>query len=155
MEFDPASIIPPPPPGHLEALEDYYDIKLPDDYKRFVVTHNGAVPLTTRFDVAGLERMVERFLPVIQDAEDHPLGWLELEVVASQLDSRLTDDEDGENINLIPIAALFAGNFVVLDYRKGPENPTIGFWDHEASEDFAPAVTTVARSFSEFLSILR
>jgi hypothetical protein len=132
MEFDPASIVPPPPPGHLEALEDYYDIKLPDDYKRFVVT-----------------------LPVIQDVEDHPLGWLELEVVASQLDSRLSDDEDGENINLIPIAALFAGNFVVLDYRKGPENPTVGFWDHEASEDFAPAVTTVARSFSEFLSILK
>lgn len=155
MEFDPASIIPAPPPGHLEAVEDYYGIELPDDYKRFVKSHNGAIPRTARFDVNGLERMVERFLPVLQDAEDHPLGWLELEVVASQLDSRLADDPDGENINLIPIAALFAGNFVVLDYRASPTNPTIGFWDHEASEDFAPAVTTVAKTFDEFLSILR
>ena len=155
MELDPASIIPAPPQGHLEAVEAYYEIKLPEDYKRFVNSSNGAVPRTARFDANGLERMIERFLPVLQDAEDDPLGWLELEVVASQLDSRLSDDPDGENINLIPIAALFAGNFVVLDYRKGPSNPTVGFWDHEASDDFAPAVTTVAKSFSEFLSILR
>jgi len=155
MPFDPASIIPPPPPGRVEMLEDYFEIPLPDDYKRFVTTHNGAVPLESRFDVAGLERAVERFLPIIQDVEGHPLGWLDLEVVASQLDSRLTDDEDGENINLVPIAAVLAGDFIVLDYRKGSEHPTIGLWDHEASEDFAPAVTTVARTFNEFLSILR
>ncbi|HST91569.1 MAG TPA: SMI1/KNR4 family protein, partial [Brevundimonas sp.] len=98
---------------------------------------------------------VERFLPIIQDVEGHPLGWLDLEVVASQLDSRLTDDEDGENINLVPIAAVLAGDFIVLDYREGCEHPTIGLWDHEASEDFAPAVTTVAQTFNEFLSILR
>jgi len=155
MEFDPASIIPPPPPGQVETLEDYFEITLPDDYKQFVATHNGAVPLENRFDVAGLERMVERFLPILQEVERHPLGWLDLEVVASQIDSRLTDDEDGETINLVPIAALLAGDFIVLDYREGPENPTVGFWDHEASEEFAPAVTTVAQTFNEFLSNLR
>jgi cell wall assembly regulator SMI1 len=155
MEYDPASIIPPPPPGRIETLEDYFEVTFPDDYKQFAATHNGAVPLKNRFDIEGLERVIERFLPILQDVEDHPLGWLDLEVVASQLDARLTDDEDGENINLIPIAALLAGDFVVLDYRKGLESPTVGFWNHEASEDFAPAVTTVARTFNEFLSILR
>lgn len=155
MEFDPASILPAPPPGHIETLEGYYAVQLPEDYKQFVSSHNGAIPSANRFEASGVERLIERFLPILADAESHPLGWLELEVVASQLDSRLTDDVDGETINLIPIAALFAGDFLVLDYRKGPIDPTIGFWDHEASEDFAPAVTTVARSFSELLSILR
>lgn len=115
MEFDPASVIPPPPLGQVRTLEDYFEVTLPDDYKQFVATHNGSVPLESRFDVAGVERMVERFLPIIQDVEDHPLGWLDLEVVASQLDTRLTDNEEGENINLVPIAALLAGDFIVLD----------------------------------------
>jgi len=105
MEFDPATIL-PAPPEHLEALEDYYEVQLPEDFKRFVLSHNGAIPRARRFDAAGAERLIERFLPVLADAEDHPLGWLELEVVASQLDSRLTDDPDGETVTLIPIATL-------------------------------------------------
>jgi hypothetical protein len=67
----------------------------------------------------------------------------------------LTDDRNGENITLIPIAALFAGDFLVLDYRASALEPTIGLWDHEQSEDFAPAVTTVARTFSGLLAMLR
>ncbi|KQV56776.1 MULTISPECIES: SMI1/KNR4 family protein [unclassified Caulobacter] len=154
MEFDPATILPAPPPEHLETLEDYYEVQLPEDYKRFVLSHNGAIPRARRFDAAGVERLIERFLPVLADAEDHPLGWLELEVVASQLDSRLTDDPDGETVTLIPIATLFAGDFLVVDYRASALEPTIGLWDHEQSEDFAPAVTTVAKTFSELLAML-
>jgi hypothetical protein len=155
MEIDPASIVPAPPPGHLETLEEYYEVQLPEDFKRFVLNHNGAVPRARRFEAAGVERLIERFLPVLSDVEDHPLGWLELEVVASQLDSRLTDDRNGENITLIPIAALFAGDFLVLDYRASALEPTIGLWDHEQSEDFAPDVTTVAKTFSGLLAMLR
>jgi hypothetical protein len=155
MEIDPASILPAPPSGHLQALEDYYEVQLPEDYKHFVLSHNGAIPRTGRFDAAGAERMIERFLPILADAEDHPLGWLELEVVVSQLDSRLTDDRDGETVTLIPIAALFAGDFLVLDYRASSAEPTIGLWSHEQSEDFAPAVITVARTFNALLAMLR
>lgn len=155
MEFDPASILTPPNPAHIKTLEDYYEVEFPSDYKQFVQRFNGAVPRTNKFDAAGLERIVERFLPILEDAENDPAGWAEVEVVASQLDSRLSDDENGENINLIPIAALFAGNFVVLDFRGGPADPTVGFWDHELSDDFAPAVTPVAPTFSAFLSMLR
>jgi len=155
MEIDPASTLPAPPPGHLETLEDYYGVQLPEDFKRLVQNHNGAIPRARRFDAAGAERLIERFLPILADAEDHPLGWLELEVVASQLDARLTDDPAGETITLIPIAALFAGDFLVLDYRAPSTEPTIGLRNHEQSEDFAPAVTPVARTFSEFLSMLR
>lgn len=76
-------------------------------------------------------------------------------MIASQLDSRLASDPDGDNIDLVPIAALFGGDFVVLDYRGAPDTPSVAIWDHESSTDFAPAVRTVSAGFTEFLAQLR
>ncbi len=82
-------------------------------------------------------------------------GWVDVEVVASQLDARLATNPEGEHMDLIPIAALFAGDFVVLDYRQIRTLPSVGVWDHEASIDFAPVVHTVAPTLATFLALLR
>lgn len=82
-------------------------------------------------------------------------GWAGVEVAASQLDARLATNPDGEHIHLIPLAALFAGDFVVLDYRKNRAVPSVGVWDHEASSDFAPQVQAVAPTLTAFLALLR
>jgi hypothetical protein len=149
------TVLPAPSEEHVRDVEDYYGISFPEDYLELLKAANGGVPLRRQFHLGNRERMIERFLPVLDDAgNDEKHGWADVEVVASQLDSRLATDPDGENIDLIPIAALFAGDFLVLDYSKG-EPPTIAVWNHEASTDFAPVVEAVAGDLASFLGSLQ
>ena len=149
------SVLPPPSDALLTQVQAYYEVKFPADYLRLLSQSNGCEPTRKFFALDGNERVVERFLPMLEDAKsDERNGWADLEVVASQLDTRLATDPDGENIDLIPIAALFAGDFVVLDYRANRAVPTVGVWNHEASTDFAPVVKTVAPTVTEFLGML-
>ena len=57
-------------------------------------------------------------------------------------------------LQLIPIVALFGGDFICLDYTKSKENPSICIWYHEASYELDPAVEFVANNFTEFLKML-
>ncbi|MED4236703.1 hypothetical protein P4689_08980 [Priestia megaterium] len=62
---------------------------------------------------------MERFLCVLEDSEsDHINGWYDVEVIIAQIGERLTDNEDSIGIDVIPIAALFAGDFLCLDFRE-------------------------------------
>lgn len=150
----PGTVLPPPSEIHVKEVESYYGITLPEDYRSFLTSANGGTPMRRQFRLDGNEKVIERFLPLLDNAgEDSKNGWADVEVVASQLDSRLAVDPDGDAIDLIPIAALFAGDFLVLDYRDR-DAPSIGVWDHEASTDFEPVVETVSDSFSEFLEKL-
>ena len=72
----------------------------------------------------------------------------------SQIGERLTDNEDLIGVEVLPIAELFAGDYVCLDYRKSKEKPSICVWSHEESEDFAPVTYKVADTFSEFVEML-
>lgn len=65
-----------------------------------------------------------------------------------------TDNEDLIGVEVLPIAELFAGDYVCLDYRKSREKPSICVWSHEESEDFAPVTYKVADTFSEFVEML-
>lgn len=65
-----------------------------------------------------------------------------ISVVLTQIDERLTDNPDTLGGELIPIAILFAGDFVCLDYRKSSK-PSICIWFHEKSEVFAPGASLV------------
>ena len=65
------------------------------------------------------ELLIERFLCLLEDPEDDDEnGWYDIEVVLSDIDTRLTDDEDLTGINIIPFAVLFAGDFLCLDFRE-------------------------------------
>jgi len=55
---------------------------------------------------------------------------------------------------MLPIAALFAGNFLCLDYRKS-QNPSVCVWFHEESDDFKPYTKKVTDTFAQFLDLLK
>lgn len=75
--------------------------------------------------------------------------------MTTQLDARLVSDENATGIDVIPIASMFAGDFVVLDYRANRAEPSVGIWDHEASDDFEPKVETIAPLFAALLAMMR
>lgn len=100
------------------------------------------------------EYVIEKFLCVLNDSEsDLTNGWYDVEVVITQLSERLTDDEDLVGIHIVPIAALFSGDFVCLDFRE-TEEPTVVIWFHEESEEFSPVTRKVASNLSEFFGML-
>jgi SMI1-KNR4 cell-wall len=129
-------------------------VKLPLDYLEFLRHANGAVPEPKTFDLNAGDRVVERFLPLLADPAAHPAGGYDINVVITQIGERLASDPDELGCKLIPVAALFAGDFVCLDFRSDAAHPPVVLWDHERSDEFAPAVAPVADSFGAFLKLL-
>lgn len=60
----------------------------------------------------------------------------------------------GMPIELLPIAALFAGDFLCLDFRDGKEIPSVCVWSHEESDIDEPVAYEVANNFEEFCEML-
>ncbi|MER2070459.1 MAG: SMI1/KNR4 family protein, partial [Psychrobacillus sp.] len=99
--------------------------------------------------------IIERFLCILEESESDEInGWYDIEVTITQIGERLTDDEDLIGMNVVPIAALFTGDFVCLDYSNR-ENPTVVVWYHEESEEFSPVTKTVAQDISEFFTMFK
>ncbi len=145
---------------HLQAVwrwfEKAYRVTLPDAFAALLRTANGGVPVASVFDQAGRERLIERFLPLLSNPKDEAVsGWCDITVVVTQLDSRLIDDPDLVGMNVIPIAALFGGDFACLNYRTDRSRPAVAVWDHEQSDEFAPHLEKVADSFDAFLRTLK
>ncbi|ADH05623.1 MULTISPECIES: SMI1/KNR4 family protein [Bacillus] len=139
----------------IESFEEYCEIKLPNDFIDFLKKYNGSIPITNVFSHEKNELLIERFLCLLEDPEDDDEnGWYDIEVVLSDIDTRLTDDEDLTGINIIPFAVLFAGDFLCLDFRE-KEIPSVVVWYHEESEELNPVTSEVADNFSEFLSMLK
>jgi len=154
LQFE--STLPAPSPKLIQWFEEAYRVKLPDDYRKFLQTANGGIPVQKVFDAPNNpERVLEFFLCMLEDSVEHKEGWRELGVVMTQLNERLVDDEDLLGMNVIPIAALFAGDFICLDFRQTPDAPTVVIWDHEQSEEFAPHTTHLTHTFTQFLQMLR
>lgn len=155
MKIKNDSILPIPSEKRIESFEDYCGIKLPTEFKDFLRQSNGAIPETNVFLYNDRGYVVERFLCLLDEPQsDDVNGWYDIEVVLSQVDTRLTDDEDLVGANIIPFAALFAGDFVCLDFRSG-NTPSVLVWFHEESEDFNPVTVEVAKSINEFFDMLK
>lgn len=149
------SILPTPSDKRIREFEEYCGVSLPIEYKEFVKKYNGAVPETNVFNSNGKEYLIERFLCLMENPEaDDISGWYDIEVVLSQIDTRLTDDENLIGANVIPIAALFAGDFVCLDFRKS-DIPSVVIWFHEESDELSPFTIKIADNISEFLDMLK
>ncbi|WP_231619529.1 SMI1/KNR4 family protein [Fictibacillus sp. 5RED26] len=56
---------------------------------------------------------------------------------------------------MLPVAALYAGDFVCLDYRNNVREPIVCVWNHEESSELNPVTYKVSDSFEEFLSMLK
>lgn len=105
-------------------------------------------------DVIDREVVIERFLPLLNNSLTHSDGWADMGVVVTQIGDRLGID-DTDFHYLAPIAALFAGDFLVLDYRVDADEPGISLWNHELSEEDTPSTDLVAESFPEFLQLIQ
>ena len=148
-------IYPLPTEALLHEREVAWKVQLPEDYKKFIMRKNGFYPSKNLFSLKNRSFLIERFLCVIENTKDNPLGVYDIDVVMSQLDERLFVHEDILGFELVPIAALFGGDFLCLNYIEDPENPSICIWYHEESYELEPAIEFVANNFTEFLDMLQ
>lgn len=152
---DQSVIYPLPTDALLQEREVAWKVRLPDDYKNFIMRKNGFRPSKNLFSLKNRSFLIERFLCVLENTKDNPLGIYDIDVVMSQLDERLFVHEDILGFELVPISALFGGDFLCLNYIEDPENPRICIWYHEESYELEPAIEFVANNFTEFLAMLQ
>ena len=148
-------IYPLPTDALLQEREVAWRVKLPDDYKEFIKKENGVIPSKRYFHFEHNEKVIDRFLAILaisgeKTEEDYDIG-----VVSTQLEGRIVFDEDSVGMQLIPIAALFGGDFLCLNYAEEAEHPSICIWYHEESYELEPAIEFVANNFTEFLAMLQ
>lgn len=138
----------------IQKVEKYSKIKFPGSYINFIKRYNVGIPITNNFLFNDNIYVIERFLGFVNEYKTSPLGCYDIAVVLSQIDIYLTDNPDLSGDELIPIASLFAGNYVCLDFTKDKEKPIVCIWDHEESDEFEPVTYKIAHTFSEFIKML-
>ena len=99
----------------IRKVEEYSKIKFPDSYVDFIKKYNVGVPINNQFLCNKHFYAIERFLGFINEYKTSPFGNFDIAVVLSQIDTRLTDNPNLIGDELIPIASLFAGDYVCLD----------------------------------------
>lgn len=147
-------VLPLPTDEDISEEEEYWGVRLPSSYRQFLQTYNGGIPVESSFLHKGHAYAIDRFLSVLSDYETNRLGCYDIGVVLTQVGYRLTDNEDLIGAEKLPIAALFAGDLLCLDFKENPDNPTVCIWFHEESGDFEPVTETIANSFDEFVDML-
>ena len=147
-------ISPMPTDALLHEREVAWRAKLPDDYKEFIKKENGLIPSKRYFHFGNNEKVIDRFLAILAILGEKAEEAYDIGVVSTQLEGRIVFDEDYVGMQLIPIVALYGGDFLCLNYVKDTEKPSICIWYHEESYELEPAVEFVANSFSEFLDML-
>ena len=152
---DQSIIYPLPTDALLQEREVAWKVQLPEDYKKFIKNENGLIPSKRYFHFGNNEKVIDRFLAILAISGEKPEEVYDIGVVSTQLEGRIVFDEDYVGMQLIPIAALFGGDFVCLNYVKDSENPSICIWYHEESYELEPAIELVANNFAEFLDMLQ
>ena len=149
-----AIISPMPTDALLHEREVAWRVKLPDDYKEFIKKENGIIPSKRYFHFGNNEKVIDRFLAILAISGEKAEEAYDIGVVSTQLEGRIVFDEDNVGMQLIPIAALFGGDFVCLNYVEDSEKPSICIWYHEESYELEPAIEFLANNFTEFLAML-
>ena len=152
---DQSIIYPLPTDALLQEREVAWKVQLPEDYKKFIKNENGLIPSKRYFHFGNNEKVIDCFLAILAISGEKPEEVYDIGVVSTQLEGRIVFDEDYVGMQLIPIAALFGGGFLCLNYIEDPENPGICIWHHEESYELEPAIEFVADSFTEFLAMLQ
>jgi hypothetical protein len=157
MRFEPGTSLPPPTSREIRGFEEYNQVNLPQEYVELLQQGNGGVPIDRLFMQGAQERLIERMFCISDgDPNAFPIhGIFFIGVVLAQVGERLSDSPDITGMDVIPIAELFAGDMLCLDYRRRPLQPEVVVWDHESSTVFAPHVEKIADSFAAFLTLVR
>lgn len=156
MEIKDETIIYPLPDDVLlSEKENKWRIKLPDTYKEFIKKCNGASPVKDSFMCNNHSYAIDRFLCILKVTGERADEFYDIGVVRTQLEERIVSDENLVGTELLPIAVLFAGDFVCLDYRNtDKKEPCVCVWNHEESSDLTPVTYFTSYSFEEFLNKL-
>lgn len=149
-----SEILPKPTEEMIEKEEEMWRVKLPIDYREFLLDTNGGTPYKKEFRINNRKYMIVSFLCVLQDTEHHENGYYDIDVVLSQIEDRLTSNEDLIGCELLPIAELFAGDYLCLDFSNNKDNPIVCVWSHEESGELEPVTYKVTNSFTEFIQLL-
>ncbi|RVT63862.1 SMI1/KNR4 family protein [Niallia taxi] len=155
MKMKHDTIVTPLPSEELiKKHEKFWRLRLPEPFVNFVKLYNGIEVEEATFECNNRGYAIERFLCILDDIENNTKGIYDIDVVFSQIGERLTDNEDLVGAEVLPIASVFAGDFVCLDFRHNKENPSVCVWSHEESGEFEPITFKVADDFEEFLKFL-
>ena len=151
---DQSMIYPLPTNVLLQERGVAWRVKLPDDYKEFIKNENGLIPSKRYFHFGNNEKVIDRFLAILAISGEKAEEVYDIGVVSTQLEGRIVFDEDYVGMQLIPIAALFGGDFVCLNFTEDPDNPSMCIWYHEESYELEPAIEFLANNFTELLAML-
>ncbi|MDP1509333.1 SMI1/KNR4 family protein [Paenibacillus sp. SEL3] len=155
MKTQNESIIFPLPDSNLiMRVEENFEIKFPNDFINFISKNNGAIPITRFFEYKSNRYVVDRFLCLLDNPGEHDKGMYDIKVVFSQLDERILSDGDITGAELVPFAALFAGDFVCLDFSESKTDPVICIWYNEESDEYDPVTEKIADNVNSFLDML-
>ena len=149
-----SEILPKPNEQMIQKEEEMWRVKLPLDYRQFLMEYNGGVPDKREFYFGNRRYMIVSFLCTLEDSEHHKNGFYDIDVVLSQIEDRLTDNEDLVGCELLPIAELFAGDYLCLDFNECNDKPTVCVWSHEESGELEPVTYKVADTFTGFIQML-
>lgn len=155
MKIEEGTVINPIPTEELLVeKERKWRLSLPKDYKEFILQYNGGVPRDNSFNCNSHRYAITRFLCILKNVKQGTGGWYDISVVESQIGERLTDNEDLIGIEVLPIAELFSGDYLCLDFRENKLHPSICVWSHEESREFEPVTYFVSNDFASFLELL-
>lgn len=113
MKIKQDTIVKPLPSEELiKKHENFWRLKLPSSFLDFIKLYNGAEVKEATFVCDNRSYTIERFLCMLDDIDNNPKGIYDIDVVLSQIGERLTKNEDLLGAEVLPIASIFAGDFV-------------------------------------------
>ncbi|GAB6742401.1 SMI1/KNR4 family protein [Bacillus cereus] len=128
--------------NEIKQVEQYFNIKLPNDFIECVKECDGGYPRPKVFDIPGQDESTFNDLLTLHIDDKYSIVQR-----YENIKDRLVD-------RIYPFASDSFGNFLCFDYRNNPASPTVVFWDHE-EEDIEEAISPVCDTFTELLESLR
>ena len=153
IEFE-RTLDPKPDAEFIKKEEGYWILKLPTSYYQFLLEYNGGIPIKRTFYDKIYKYYIVSFLGILKDFKYNKDGEFDIDVVLTQIEDRLTDNEHLIGCELFPIAELTGYDYVCLDFRKNPDSPCVCVWDFRDSGEFDPVTYKIADSFEEFIEML-
>src|SRR5262249_17496855 len=123
MTFEMLDVGSPLTTARLDALERQLGITLPENYKLFLLNHNGGRPKPNFFPIHGFERSpfgsIHYFFGINDHIKSSNVGWN-----YKTYNGRIPRE-------LLPIAGDGSGNVICLSH-KGVNKGFVYYWDHDA-----------------------
>lgn len=137
----------------LVSFMDFWNIEIDKNTLFFLSKYAGTKISEKIVKTRDNRKVIEIFLCLLDNPNEDKIGCYDMAVILTQLGDRLWMNEDDEKLSLLPIASLFSGDFICLDYREG-KIPTVCVWDHEESDELNPVTETISKNIEEFLEML-